>query len=464
VARSLAATGRRVAFHQGFEGLKELAKHDDQRWARGIIVIGALSEVLNYLDAPVATVAGPTPAFGALLAARISGLPVLIVSDANSVRAGRLLGSPTLNAARGITSASVGVVAMQKSTATQINFDRLGIPLPQAEVYGRAELPVTIDTRSLPAGTKASRLVLDVLVAPDGAGEKAVVSAFINERLVDSAVAATGEATRLDFPLSDGLIGTTASVRAVVQRRSAQGDCRFEPQGYPAQILGSSAIVIETADASPRDFSDLVAHWADSVEIHLPAAAAERPLAVLGLVADVLSALAPETVNLSVRLVAPGTTPSPAAPFISVSNEPPSGSTPRVRFDKGQVAVSNRAGHTLLDLGGFTGGAVAQLVNASGKAGLWIKPLAADGTLPTPAEVRLDRGDVAFLDKTGVALALSTERDTLLRVSYPEQVSWVTIADRFRTWIVGSLWALASIGFLFGLQRMLRRRRVKAGD
>ena len=121
---------------------------------------------------------------------------------------------------------------------SQINFDRLGIVLPQAEVFGRADLPVTIDTRTLPAGTKPSRLVLDVMVAPDGAGEKAVVSAFVNERLVDSAVAATGEPTRLDFPLGDGLIGTTASVRAVVQRRSAQGDCRFEPQGYPAQILG----------------------------------------------------------------------------------------------------------------------------------------------------------------------------------------------------------------------------------
>ena len=84
--------------------------------------------------------------------------------------------------------------------------------------------------------------------------------------------------------------------------------------------------------------------------------------------------------------------------------------------------------------------------------------------MPAPAELRLDRGDVAFLDKSGVALALSTERDTLLRVNYPDQVSWMTVADRFRPWIIGSLWVLATIGFLFGLQRVLRRRPMKAGD
>jgi hypothetical protein len=53
---------------------------------------------------------------------------------------------------------------------------------------------------------------------------------------------------------------------------------------------------------------------------------------------------------------------------------------------------------------------------------------------------------------------MSTERDTLIRVTYPDQVSWLTIADRFRPWIIGSLWALATIVFVFALQRIFRRR------
>jgi uncharacterized membrane protein len=59
---------------------------------------------------------------------------------------------------------------------------------------------------------------------------------------------------------------------------------------------------------------------------------------------------------------------------------------------------------------------------------------------------------------------MSTERDTLIRVSYPDQVSWLTLADRFHAWIVGTFWILITIAFLFVLQRMLRRRTAKAHD
>ena len=125
------------------------------------------------------------------------------------------------------------------------------------------------------------------MVAPDGAGEKAVVSAFVNERLLGSTVAATGEATHLDLPLPDGLVGTIANVRVVVQRDSAQGDCRFEPQGYPAQILGSSALVLTDADAHAARFLRSDAALCARLEILLPAAAADQPDRVLGIVAEV---------------------------------------------------------------------------------------------------------------------------------------------------------------------------------
>lgn len=458
VARTLAASSRRVSFHQGFELLPELVRRDDRRWMRGLIVIGSLQEAAGHLDPPVAVVAGPQGALGALVAARIGGMPALVVSDASAVRASRLLGSPALNATRGIGAATVGEVSVVQASANLVRFDKLGIVVPQAEVYGRADLSFAIDTRMLPPGTRPARLVLDVMVAPDGAGERAVVSAFVNDRLIGSTVAAVGEPTRLDLPLAEGLVGTTASVRVVVQRRSAQGDCRFEPQGYPAQILGSSAVVLEAVGATAHDFSDLVAHWSRGVEVLLPPSAVDRPLQVLPLLSDVAAALVPETAVLSAQIVASGSVPSPSAPFIAVSQSPPSGSTPRVRFDRGRVAVADKSGQTLLDLGGFSAGAVAQVVNAGEHPGLWIKPLAENGSLPAPVELKLDRGDVAFLDSAGVALALSTLRDQLVRVTYPEQVSWLTVADRFRPWLIGSLWALATVGFLFALQKMLRRR------
>jgi hypothetical protein len=118
----------------------------------------------------------------------------------------------------------------------------------------------------------------------------------------------------------------------------------------------------------------------------------------------------------------------------------------------------------MLDLGGFAGGAVVQLVSSGAQPGLWVKPLAADGVLPGPDELRLNRGDIAFIDQSGVALAMSSERDTLIHIAYPDQVSWLTVAERFRPWIIGAIWALVTVAFLFGLQRMLHRRGANAND
>ncbi len=459
VARSLIASGRRVTFNYGYDSLPDLAKRGDpRRWSRGLVVIGALSEVSGYLDSPVATLAGPLPTFGTLAAVHISGLPALMVADITTAQASGLIGSPWLAATRGLAAASVGDNPQPKLPSDRVSFTELGLAPALAEVFGRADLTVTLNARALPTGTRAARLTLDIMVAPDGAGEHAVVSVFVNEQLLGSTVAQIDKPTRFDLPLPDGLVGTIANVRAVIQRRSAQGDCRFEPQGYPAQILGTSSVVLTAADARAHDFSDLIARWASGLEILLPAAAAERPERVLGMLGVVLSALSPEGAPITVKLVMAGDASVPEGPFIGISDVPPVGATPRARFDRGRVMVVNRSDRTLLDLGDFTNGAVAQLVMAGDYPGLWIKPLAADGILPAPPELRLERGDVAFVDKTGVALAMSTERDTLARIAYPDQVSWFTVAERFRSWIIGGLWLLGSLVFLLALQNVRRRR------
>jgi cellulose synthase operon protein B len=334
----------------------------------------------------------------------------------------------------------------------------------QADVFGRADLATVIDSRRLPPETRATRLLLDVMVAPDGAGEKAVVSAFVNERLLGSTVAAVGEVTHLDLGLPEGLVGTVANVRAVVQRASAQGDCRFEPQGYPAQILGSSSLLLAGASGRAHDFSDLTSRFAHGIKLLLPAAAADQPVQTLGILAPVLDQLSPDAAPLNVNFTTGNGTPVADGPFVAVSERPPAGTSPRVRFDRGRAAVIDRTGRTLLDLGGFVGGAVAQVVSAGDYPGLWIKPLAADGAAPAPNDLHLDHGDVAFIDGNGVALAMSTERDTVVQISYPDQASWLTVAERFRSWIIGGLWLCATAALLFILQRLFRRRPAPTGE
>jgi hypothetical protein len=459
VARALAGSGRHLDFHHGYDGLQETPNAGEQRrWIRGIVLIGTLNETASLIQSPVATVAGPVPAFGTLAAVRIAGAPALLVSDASAVQAARLLSSPALAATRGVSAASVGELMPTELPTDRVTFDQLGVAPAQADVFGRADLTAAIDTRRLPAGTRASRILLDLMVAPDGAGEKAVVSAYVNDRLLGSTVAATGEPTHLDLALPDGLVGTSANVRAVVQRRSAQGDCRFEPQGYPAQIQGSSSVVLSPADPHADDFADLAPRWSSGVEILLPESTADQPTLSLGLVAETLGALAPENAPITAKLIGRGVAPLASNAFLAVSDAPPDGATPRVRFDRGRVVVTDRGGRKQLDLGGFVAGAVAQIVTAADHPGLWIKPMAADGKLPTPLALKLDHGDVAFLDQNGVALALSTTRDTLIQITYPDQVSWLTIAERFRSWIVACLWLIATGVLLFALQRMFRKR------
>jgi hypothetical protein len=467
-ARSLTATGRHVTFHHGMETLPDLVERDDKsRWIRGLIVVGDFGRMANYLDAPVATLAsanGSDAIGNALTATRIGGVPVLLVTDPASAHAGRLFESHSIAILRDTPTASIGPVSSPKRPTDRVRFDALGLVPPQAEVFGRADLLVTIPASTLPSGTKPSRLVLDLMVAPDGAGEKAVVSAFVNERLLASSIAAIGEPTRLDFALPDGLVGSVANIRTMIQRRSLQGDCRFEPQGYPAEILGSSSVVLSAAESTPHDFSDLATLWADGIEILLPSSTSAQPLSVVTALSDVLRALSTEAAPIVVKYVDNEIAPAPSAPFIAVTNLPPAGAEQRVRFDRGRVAVTGRAGATLLDVGGLTTGAVAQIVTSDRHPGLWMRSLSNDGSLPAPPAINLDHGDVAFLDKSGVALALSTERDTLLRVSYPEQGSWQTHLDRFRPWIVGSLWVLVSLALLFGLQTVYRRRHQQAGE
>ena len=196
----------------------------------------------------------------------------------------------------------------------------------------------------------------------------------------------------------------------------------------------------------------------------MPAAAADQPDRVLDMVAEVAAQLSPDTAPLAVDFIRRRQRAAPDAPFIAVSDTPPAGATPRVRFDRGRVAVTDRAGRTLLDLGGFVGGAVAQIVTAGDYPGLWIKPLSADRSMPTPPDLHLDHGDVAFVDGNGVALAMSTERDTVVRISYPDQVSWLTVAGRFRSWIIAGLWLFATAALLLMLQRMFRRRPVRRSE
>lgn len=458
LARALTASGRHVAFQVGFDKPHEAPQEAQRLWTRGLIFLGSLDEVSGLLEAPLATVAGTVPAFGTVAAVRIAGFPALVVSDVDAGRAARLFGSADLSATRGVAEVSVGNFAAPSEASDNISFDQLGLKPAPVDVFGRAELSVAIASRDLPPETRATGIVLELMAAPDPTGEKAVVSAYVNDRLLASTVAASGGPTRLSIGLPDGLVGKSANVLAVVQRRSEQGDCRFQAQGYPAQILPSSEVLLKATTGAARAFSDLTPRWANGIEILIARPALYHPDTLVAFLTGIVSDLSAQITPITVQFIADNAAPDPRGPFIAISTRPPAGIIPEVRFDRGRVVVADHSGHTLLDLGGFVSGAVAQVVSDSEESGIWIRPLAHDGALPSPVALNLDRGNVAFIDQTGVALAMSTEHESVAQITYPDQISWLSIAEEFRAWIVGGLWVLATFVFLAALKRVLRRR------
>ena len=91
--------------------------------------------------------------------------------------------------------------------------------------------------------------------------------------------------------------------------------------------------------------------------------------------------------------------------------------------------------------------------------GLWIRTAAAEEDLVPPSQLQLDRGNVAILDKNGVAFAFSTERDRLIEVVYPDRLSLADIANAYRPWVVGALWLAFSLLVVMSVHRFYARGR-----
>ena len=85
LARSVTATGRHVTFYHGMDSMPELLDGEDKRrWIRGLVVVGAFGGIAGRLDEPVVThasAAGTVAVESTLAAARIGGVPILLVTD-----------------------------------------------------------------------------------------------------------------------------------------------------------------------------------------------------------------------------------------------------------------------------------------------------------------------------------------------------------------------------------------------
>lgn len=429
---------------------------DDTEWKRGDVVIATPSDLGAVLPADGASA---NSAAKASVIALADG-PGLSLTGTDPQRAVNFLGSDWRDA--GTSSViRVGLLQPRERASDRLTFDQLGIASPVTDTPTEAVWTERFRATDLPAGSWPTALDLDVGVGTDGGDVPPVVNVFLNGRFLAGTTASKDGITHVRAVIPQGLVSLDNQVRVVVQRQPRAGDCTYQPASYPAQLLGSSAIELGEAVSPAGDFFGLApqAHHQLTVFVRDNLSIADQRTA-LKIVALAASQLARADTPIVVKRVTGDRVSTPESAFIAWGDFSFDDSTVPVRLDHGNVLVRTRAGTPLFNLNDTRNTLLAQLVTLPGApSGLWLRGSGTEGAIPVPDSVALDRGNVAFIGPSGVTLALSTERDKLIEVSYPDAPTWQVLLSRHRTWLLLAVWFAITIVVLVALQRIYSRRR-----
>lgn len=425
-------------------------------WQRGDVLIASPSDLGAALSAEAASA---NSAAKASVIALADG-PGLLLTGNDPQQAVNFLGSDWRDAGTG-SVIRVGMLEPRKQASDRLTLDQLGLAMPVSNTPGEAVWTADFRATDLPAGRWPTALDLDVGIGADGSDVPAAVNVFLNGRFLAGTTASKEGITHLRAVIPNGLVSLDNQVRVVVQRQPRAGDCTYQPASYPAQLLGSSAIELGEAESPARDFFGLApqARHQLAVFVRDDLSVADQRTA-LKVLAAAASELARADTALVVKRVQGDSIPAPKSAFIAWGDFRFDDSTVPVRVDRGNVLVRTRAGTPLFNLNDARNTLIAQLVTLpDAPSGLWLRSSGADRQVAAPQTIALDRGNVAFIGPAGVTLALSTERDKLIEVNYPDAPSWQVLAHRYRTWLLLAVWLAITIAVLVALQRIYRRRQ-----
>lgn len=407
----------------------------DAMWTRGRIVLVDKSAPPLAIDR-----SGPVPA-------------VAIGGD-DPAAAARLVRSQWRAALAATPSAALAGSEPDATAPDRLTFADLSGDVSVQEVSDRGTWTLAVPAASVPAGQAIRSLAVDAAVADDGSITPPVVSVLMNGLLLGSTEARRGERTRLDLAIPDGLARARNAVEVSVTRQVASGDCTYAPQTYapqtyPAQILPSSHVRLGPAGEA-ADFSDLPATFNGGFTVSLDSPQHLAPAAQL------LQGLAGPQAPINVTYGETATT----GPLVHIGATPPAGTDPVVTLSGERVEIVTEDGSSLVDSATLASLTVAQLLHNDGDPVLWIRPAADFGALTELAEpLDLSYGDIALIGADGIELAFSTERDRLIDIRYPDRTGLAELLDRYRLWLIGLAWLIASVGFIYLLRRVYATRQ-----
>lgn len=425
-------------------------------WQRGDVLIATPADLGNQL---VPGAGSATSGAKASVISLADGPGLFLSGDAPQLAA-NFLGSDWRAAA---TGGIIRVNAMRPHDRPldRLTFDQLGMAMQTTDAPAEAVRTVTFSTRDLPAGRWPTALALNLGIGTDGSDVPAVANVFLNGRFLAGGTVAREGVTRVRAVIPHGLVSLNNQVRVVVQRQPAAGDCRYQPASFPTQLLGSSAIELGDEEQSTRDFFALAPHARSQLTVFVRGLTSSSQHLALQALGTVAAELSPTDTPIVVRHVKNESIPSPDSVFLAWGDFHFKDTDVPVRLDRGNVLVRTRTGTPLFNLNAPGNALIAQVVTQAGGApsGVWLQKAGTDSAIPAPQAIALDRGNVAFVDATGVTLALSTEREKLVEVSYPDVPAWQALLQQHYVWLVIALWLVLTIAVLLALQRIHRRRQ-----
>ncbi len=415
IALALAATGRDARITSGGVPGFAVAPDGGRLWETGTVVVGATADAASVIE--------------------FAGVPVLAIGGPDPEGAARLLEGPWRVAA-GTSAVGTAMAQPSPSRATSLPFSVLRGSLA-AQEGARPSWTMEFSTRDLPPGTRPHALELELLAPPDSRG--AIASVLLNDVLLGSSAVPPDGRLRLAPSVPAGLVALENRITVILHRAAA---------GAPAQLLPGSAMLLGAAPAA-SEFLALPPLLAGGFEVLVDAPGGTIPAEALNGPLWLLRALAPPGAPITVTPVAPGAEPRPRHPFLAATEQPPAGAEPPIRFEAGRIRLSDRAGARLMELDGTTPVLLAQLLDTGGAQGIWLR--SSDGRMPPfappAAAPRLDRGDVAVLDRQGVALAISAAPPHPIVAGPPDTANSRSAVLAWRPLVTGVFW-MAGFGLV----------------
>ncbi|NBB84386.1 MAG: hypothetical protein GVY28_13405 [Alphaproteobacteria bacterium] len=463
IGTRLQREGRSVVFVDGATGQ---AVGEPAR-IRSDIVVGPPGDTSYWMGfdalAPAATRAntqglGPGAGGSAHLIRAGNGRPVIAVTSPEDWLGADLIGGGFRPLANAPDMSARLVEETGRQRLDRITFAELGFAELELDVIVTGEWGFDFGTTDLPADRLPTGLDLHISSAPPVTDVPSLVSVFFNGDLLWSRrLDEDGGRERFTIDLPPRLLRLGNALRVVLQRDAPAGNCETELTAYPAQILTSSALLLGSPTGEVVDFTDLALRFDPDTAIHLPQSLLASPRAPLTLLTHVASQTLREPLPPQVSFYGAGSTPTLDRPFLLVGQ--PAGIIPEapVRFDRGRVILTDVDGRTVLDVSGSRDLAAIQVARVGGVPGLWIT--APENRMPAPAELPLTRGDIAFVDPTGVVLTLASEQDTIVEVTYPDVSSWFDLFAEYRYYLLAALWVLVTIIIILALRRLYRASR-----